>query len=673
MTEIYGTYAILLLISTIITTYLAFYSWNKRSKTYAFYFSVLMLSISIWSITGAFEMASISYAYKVMWSQLSYLGIVFIGPLWLLFTLSYTGHKKWLNNKFIAILMIMPAIILLLVATNGWYGLIWPTITPSSNQPGALLIYGHGTGFFINVVYTYALMLIGIILFSQFLIRSPKIYQKQILLILFAAIVPFVANAIYIGRESPVIGLDITPFAFTVTGVLIAWSIFKFKLLEIVPVAYNNLFDRMSSGAIVIDSQKRVVDVNPAAINLLKIDADIVGTSVEDLKEFGEFFTHNKMQNEVEKEIKIDSPVNKWLDVQITSLDKKQDLLGWLITFTDISGKKIAEESLKKSEKQYRNLVDNALTGIYKTDPTGNILFANNALIEIFGLRPEEDISRLNIKSFYRDKKDREIILDKLKDYGKLKEYEVEFQKKDGTPMNILLSATMDEGTISGMMMDITKNKMAEEEIRRSLYEKEMLVKEIHHRVKNNLTVLSSLLNLQSKYIKDEASKNIFKESQNRARSMAIIHELLYKTDDLKRINFGDYIHTLTTELFRAYVSDDRIKLNMDVEEVMVDINTAIPLGLIVNELVSNSMKHAFPENRSGTITIGFKLIDGIYSLVVADDGVGIPENMDFKNTDSLGLRIINMLTDQIEGNIKVEGENGTKFTIEFKEESFEE
>lgn len=673
MTEIYGIYAILLLISTTITTYLAFYSWNKRSKPYALYFSILMLAVSIWSITGAFEMATASDAYKIMWSQLSYIGIVFIGPLWLLFSLSYTGYEKWVNRKIITILMIIPVIILILVATNGWYGLIWPTIIPSSNIPGALLIYGHGTGFYLNAAYTYVLMLIGILLFLQFLIRSPKIYQKQVLMILFAAIVPFIANVIYIGKGSPVLGLDITPFAFTITGILIAWSIFKFKLLDIVPVAYNNLFDRMTSGAIVVDSQKRVVDVNPSAINLLKLDSDVIGSSIEDLKLFNKIFQLNEVKNEIKMEVKLDFPLNKWLDIQITSLDKKKQLLGWLITITDINARKIAEESLKKSEKQYRNLVDNALIGIYKTDPSGNILFANNAVFEIFGYNPEIDISSLNIASFYTNKNERETILNKLNEYGKLSGYEVELQKNDGTPMNILLSATMDDGTISGMLMDITKTKMAEEEIRRSLHEKDMLLKEIHHRVKNNLTVLSSLLNLQSRYIKDEASKNIFKESQNRARSMAIIHELLYKTHDLKRINFGDYIHTLTTELFRAYVANDRIKLNMDVEELMVDVNTAIPLGLIVNELVSNSMKHAFPDSRSGNINIQFKLNENTYSLVVADDGVGFPENMDIQNTDSLGLRIVNMLTEQIEGDIKVERENGTKFTIKFTEESFED
>lgn len=673
MTEIYGIYAILLLISTIITIYLAFYSWNKRSKPYALYFSILMVALSIWTITSAFEMATTSDVYKVVWSQLSYLGIVFVGPFWLLFTLSYTNHKSWLKNEFIAALMIIPLIILFLVATNGWYGLIWPTITPSSAQPGALLVYGHGSGFYINAAYTYALIFIGLLLFLRFLFRCPKIYKKPVLIILVAAVIPFISNAIYISMKSPVTGLDITPFAFTVTGILVAWSIFKFKLFDIVPVAYNKLFERMSSGAIVVDSQGRVVDLNPACKEMLKIDTNIIGKPIKNLKEFNELYPLKEIKDEIKREIKIESPVKMWLDVQIASLDKKNHPVGWLITFRDITARKDAEEIQRRSAKEYRDLVDNALTGIYKTDVSGRILFANNALLEILGYGPDEDISKLNIISMYKNKDDRETILKKLNQSNKLKEYEVEFKKKDGTDINILLSATMDGDTISGMMMDITQNKIAEENLKKSLEEKEMLVKEIHHRVKNNLTVLSSLLNLQSHYIEDETSKNIFKESQNRARSMAIIHELLYKTNDLKRINFKDYINTLTIELFRIYLADDRIKLNMEVEDLMVDINTAIPLGLIVNELVSNSMKHAFTGRKSGNITIEFTLKDGIYSLVVEDNGVGVPENLDLENPGTMGLRIVNMLTEQLEGNLKVDRKNGTRFIVEFPEESFVE
>jgi PAS domain S-box-containing protein len=674
MTEIDGIYAIFLLISTSITLYLAFYSWNKRSNQDALYFSFLMIAVSIWSITGAFEMSSVAVSTKVLWSQLSYLGIVFVGPFWLLFTLSYTGNEHWLKMKFISLLMIIPAIILFLVATNGWYGLIWPTITPTSSQPGALIIYGHGFGFYVNAAYTYILMFVGILFLLQFLIRSPKLYQKQVLMVLFAAIIPFFANAIYILQESPVKGLDITPFAFTITGILVAWSIFKFKMLDIVPVAYNNLFDKMSSGALVVDSQKRIVDINLAARNLLDLNQELIGKLIEEkLNMLKDLFPIDQIKSEIRTEIEIADP-NMWLDLQVTPLDRKDQLLGWIITFRDISARKKAEESLKKSEKDYRDLVDNALVGIYKTDFNGRILFANNAMANIFGYNSVEEIKNISITSRYKNSEDRDFFIKKIKEEGKLEEFEVELLKKSGQPMNILFSAIQDGETISGMIMDITKSKMAEDQIKKSLNEKELLLKEIHHRVKNNLMVISSLLSLQSRYIKDEASKSIFKESQNRARSMALIHELLYRSKDLKRINFGDYIRTLTNELFRMYVSDPSIiKLNMNVEEIMLDINTAIPLGLIVNELVSNSMKHAFPAGISGEIEIDFKSDNGNYYLVVADNGVGFPKDWNFKDSDTLGLRIVNSLTEQIDGVIKLDRTNGTKFSIEFREEKYVE
>jgi PAS domain S-box-containing protein len=675
MTEIDGIYAIFLLISTIITLYLSFYSWNKRSNPDALYFSFLMLAVSIWTITGSFEMASISISSKILWSQISYLGIVFVGPLWLLFTLSYTDNEKWIKLKFIGSLMVIPVVILFLVATNGWFGLIWPTITPSSSQPGALLIYGHGIGFYIYAIYTYILIFLGILLLIKFLIQSPKVYQKQVFMVLIAALIPFIANAIYIAQISPVKGLDITPFAFTFTGILVAWSIFKFKMLDIIPVAYNNLFGKMSSGALVIDSLKRIVDINKAAEIILGINQSFIGSYIEnDLDQLKDIYPLENIKSKIKTEIKIDSPSVTWLDLQITPLDKKDQLLGWLITFIDISARKKAESLLTKSEKDYRDLVNHSLVGIYKTDKNGELLFANNSLANIFGYNSVEDIKGIMITSLYKNLNDRNIILKKLKEEGKLEEYEVEMVTRTGEPVNVLISAKRDGETILGMIMDITENKRSQDLIKKSLREKEMLLKEIHHRVKNNLMVISSLLSLQSRYIKDEVSKSIFKESQNRARSMALIHELLYRSSDLKRINFGDYIKTLTNELFRMYVTDpDRIELNINVEDVMLDINTAIPLGLIVNELVSNSMKHAFPNDMKGKIDIEFKLEYGIYSMIVSDNGVGFPKDYDLEVSDSLGLRIVNSLTEQIDGQIELERKNGTRYIIKFKEETYNE
>lgn len=213
-----------------------------------------------------------------------------------------------------------------------------------------------------------------------------------------------------------------------------------------------------------------------------------------------------------------------------------------------------------------------------------------------------------------------------------------------------------------------TENLQLRKQVEESLKTKEMLLKEIHHRVKNNLMIISSLLNLQSRYITDKTSLDIFKESQNRTRSMALIHERLYQTNDLKKIDFGDYIRKLSNELLKTYMSEDGdINLKIDVENIMLDINTAIPLGLISNELITNSLKHAFP-NGKGEINIDFHSLDGSYKFIVKDDGVGFPKDLNYQDSNSLGLQIVNNLTDQIDGEIILKRSPGTEFKIIFHE-----
>ena len=219
--------------------------------------------------------------------------------------------------------------------------------------------------------------------------------------------------------------------------------------------------------------------------------------------------------------------------------------------------------------------------------------------------------------------------------------------------------------------LEASRRKEAEENLKASLKEKEILMKEIHHRAKNNLTIISSLLNIQSRYISDKEARDVFKESQNRARSMALIHEKLYRSDELKEINFGEYIKNLTAELFHSYQTSSGIKLVMDIEDVDLDINTSVPLALIVNEIVTNSLKYAFPDKKTGNISVSFNKKCDELQLVVEDNGIGFPGDLDFKNTNSLGMQLVTSLTEQIKGNIKLKRDNGTKFIIDFKEKSF--
>ena len=220
------------------------------------------------------------------------------------------------------------------------------------------------------------------------------------------------------------------------------------------------------------------------------------------------------------------------------------------------------------------------------------------------------------------------------------------------------------------VLTDITKRKQIEEHIRESLKEKEVLLKEIHHRVKNNMQIISSLLNLQSRYITDKQAIEMFTESQDRIKSMALVHEKLYRSKDFTKINFKEYIESLSKSLLRSYDEKrSKITLKINVSDVLLGVDYAIPCGLVINELVSNSLKHAFPEGKEGEITISFQSPKkNEFILIVSDNGIGLPKDFDFDKTESLGLYLVSILAkDQLQGKISADGTKGTKFQITFK------
>ena len=215
---------------------------------------------------------------------------------------------------------------------------------------------------------------------------------------------------------------------------------------------------------------------------------------------------------------------------------------------------------------------------------------------------------------------------------------------------------------------------MVEKKLKESVKEKEILLKEIHHRVKNNMQIISSLLNIQTRYLDDEESINVLKESQNRVKSMAMIHEKLYGSSDFNKIYFDDYIESLVWDLFYSYsIEKGTINPILEIDDVKLNIETSIPCGLIITELVSNSLKYAFPNQLKGELKVSLKNKDDHYKLIISDNGIGFPKNIDFKNTKSLGLELVNNLVEQIDGNIQLENSKGTKFKITFKELEYKE
>jgi PAS domain S-box-containing protein len=226
----------------------------------------------------------------------------------------------------------------------------------------------------------------------------------------------------------------------------------------------------------------------------------------------------------------------------------------------------------------------------------------------------------------------------------------------------VILSFVSDEIALA------IKHKQADEQIKRDLEEKEILLQEVHHRVKNNMQIISSLLKLQSAHITDKRALELFQNSRDRVKTMALIHDALYRSKDLANIDFKDYVRKLTTQIFISYgASSDLIKMKINIKDILLDISTAIPCGLIINELVSNSLKYAFPKGRKGEINVSCTPKNQNYTLIVKDNGIGIYGEIDLENSPTLGLLLVNSLTKQLDSTLKLEKVKGTSFKIIFK------
>ena len=338
----------------------------------------------------------------------------------------------------------------------------------------------------------------------------------------------------------------------------------------------------------------------------------------------------------------------------------------------DITRQKEAEESLRATSVLLSSLIDNLHAGIVVEDMSRRVIHLNPAFCKMFDITARiESLLGIDSKLVFRDqevwaKRNDEII--RSGEECRAEEMVSESGRvfsRDYFPLAV-------DGDCQYHLWryeDITDRKRSDERMRASLKEKEVLLKEIHHRVKNNLQVISSLLNLQSNQIKDKEAAQVFRDSQSRVKAMSLVHERLYQSSDLASINFAGYVQDVTRHLLRSYQSGPRgVKLKMDVDPLAFNIDTAIPCALIINELVSNSMKYAFPNGMEGEICIRLKQTEGEdLHLCISDNGVGFPPDLDWEQTDSLGLQLVRSLTDQLNGNIKCQLEAGTRFDIRFR------
>jgi PAS domain S-box-containing protein len=446
---------------------------------------------------------------------------------------------------------------------------------------------------------------------------------------------------------------------------------------------FDNVSDSISLTKIEKDGKQRIIDVNSSFLHMTGFaKIDLIGKTLDTVV-FGEDYELGKRKcveavkarHPIRYIREFDTPKGKaTLESDLIPIfDQEDKCTHFLYVTRDTTERVRAEEALKRSEEKYSSVVESSKDGIILYEG-GIIKFVNPAIMEMTGFK-QDDLSGSSITDFVAPEYV-ELVGKRYADRAAGKDvpniYEIKIKKSDGSelPVELNVSIMNFEGKPAALVFvrDLSRRKKAEEQIRKSLEEKEVLLREIHHRVKNNMQIMSSLLRLQSQSIKDAEALEKFAVSQSRIKSMALIHDSLYRSKDLSRVDFSDYVQILASHLTSMFgPRAERIAIKLDLDQIYLEINTAIPLGLIINELVSNSLKHAFSVEERGEIRIILRQDKtGGYSLIVKDTGAGFPEDRDFQATETLGLNIVTDLVKQLEGTINLSREGGTEFKISF-------
>lgn len=373
-----------------------------------------------------------------------------------------------------------------------------------------------------------------------------------------------------------------------------------------------------------------------------------------------------------------------WRDFEGTAanLVDDPDVNGIVIHFRDVTERRKIEAALQETLRKYKLLADNVLDVIWTADTKFRFTYVSPSVTRLRGISPEEAMKE-SVADKITPKGAEKLLADGAGllaavargDKDASAYIETRATRKDGSPiwMGVSVRPLFDGagGHVGfiGVTRDVSAQKAAEESLRASLAEKELLLKEIHHRVKNNMQIIHSLLNLQAAQVEDAAFLGMIRDSQRRIRSMALVHEHLYRSPDLSRIDFRDYLRTLIAGLVKSMLVESRVRIVTEIGDVGLDIHTAIPCGLLVSELVSNAFKHAFPGGREGEVAIRLaRLPDGKLRLSVADDGVGLPAGFDPNRTASLGMQLVVLLCEQLGGALEIRRGRGTEFRVVFEE-----
>jgi len=362
-----------------------------------------------------------------------------------------------------------------------------------------------------------------------------------------------------------------------------------------------------------------------------------------------------------------------WAQVNAVKLSEER----FIAFCQDITSRKKAEILLFKSEERMRSIFDNLPIGIFQSTLDGKFVYLNSAISEILGYSSAGELIDMVESSsiadvIYEEPLNRPAFVREVSsEPGIWKIFDNRYKRKDGTAFDGILAFCERPDPVNGeifhygYVIDITESKIAEDKIKRLLSEKELLLKEVHHRIKNNMSAVAALLYLQAESMTDKAAVSLLDDARNRIKSMMLIYDRLYRTADYKNVDLTGYISDLVDEISLTYKIDGRnILLEKNILNFKMDSQMLFPIGIIINEIITNAFKHAFPDRNSGVIFISVQSYGNALKLLIRDNGVGIPDSFNIKTTDGFGLSLVNILVNQMNGTLEIIKNNGTEYRI---------